>query len=46
MVFLTEEERRQLRIESMILHVVGEEEFDPQPTRVVEHASFFIGGIW
>lgn len=45
MGFLTEDERRQLRIESMILHVVGEEEFDPQPTRVVEHSGFFIGRI-
>ena len=45
MGFLTEDERGQLRIESMILHVVGEEEFDPQPARVVEHASFFIGRI-
>ena len=45
MGFLTEEERRQLRIESMILHVVGEEEFDPQPTRLVEHSGFFIGRI-
>lgn len=45
MGFLTEDERKQLRIESMILHVVGEEEFDPQPTRVVEHSGFFIGRI-
>lgn len=45
MGFLTEEERSQLRIESMILHVVGEEEFDPQPTRLVEHSGFFIGRI-
>ncbi len=45
MGFLTEDERGQLRIESMILHVVGEEEFDPQPARLVEHANFFIGRI-
>lgn len=45
MGFLTEGERRELRIESMILHVVGEEEFDPQQTRVVEHVGFFIGRI-
>lgn len=45
MGFLTEEERGQLRIESMILHVVSEEEFDPQLARVVEHANFFIGRI-
>lgn len=45
MGFLTEDEREQLRIKSMILHVVGEEEFDPQPAREVEHAKFFIGRI-
>lgn len=45
MGFLTEDERGQLRIESMILHVVGGEEFDPQPAREVEHANFFIGRI-
>lgn len=45
MGFLTGDERGQLRIQSMILHVVGEEEFDPQPARAVEHASFFIGRI-
>lgn len=45
MGFLTDDEREQLRIESMILHVVGDEEFDPQPTRAVEYATFFIGRI-
>lgn len=45
MGFLTEIERENLRIESMILHVVGEEEFEPQPARAVEHANFFIGRI-
>ena len=45
MGFLTDNEREQLRIESMILHVVGEEEFDPQPARAVEHANFFIGRV-
>ena len=29
----------------MILHVVSDEEFDPQPTRAVEHSGFFIGRI-
>lgn len=45
MGFLTDDEREQLRIESMILHVVGDDEFDPQPTRAVEHASFFTARI-
>lgn len=45
MGFLSEDERSQLRIEAMILHVVGEAEFDPQPARVVEHANFFLGRI-
>lgn len=29
----------------MILHVVGDEEFTPEPARVVEHADFFIERI-
>nr|WP_283092888.1 nucleoid-associated protein [Acetobacter thailandicus] len=29
----------------MILHVVGDEEFDPEPMRVVEHADFFVERI-
>ncbi|WP_296246385.1 nucleoid-associated protein [uncultured Stenotrophomonas sp.] len=45
MGFLSENERGQLRIEAMVLHVVGEADFDPQPARVVEHANFFIGRI-
>lgn len=45
MGFLTERERDQLRIESMILHVVGEEEFDPQPPQIVDHAQFFLDRI-
>lgn len=45
MGFLTDDERRQLRIDSMILHVVGEEDFDPQPARTVEHANFFVARI-
>lgn len=45
MGFLSEDERGQLRIEAMILHVVGEPDFDPQPARVVEHANFFIARI-
>lgn len=45
MGFLTEIERGQIRIESMSLHVVGEDDFDPQPARTAEHATFFIGRI-
>lgn len=45
MGFLTDVEREQLRIAAMILHVVGEEEFHPQPARVVEHVNFFIARI-
>ena len=45
MGFLTEVERDQLRIESMTLHVVSNEDFDPMPSQTVEHSSFFIGRI-
>lgn len=45
MGFFTEVERGNLRIESMILHVVSEEEFDPAPAQVVQHANFFLSRI-
>lgn len=46
MGFLTDAERQSLRIEAMILHVVGEEEFTPEPAREVgEHAPFFVRRI-
>lgn len=45
MGFFTEEEKEQLRIESMILHVVSEDDFDPAPAQVVQHASFFLSRI-
>jgi hypothetical protein len=45
MGFLTEVERLQLRIESMILHVVSNDEFDPAPAQVVQHAGFFLSRI-
>lgn len=45
MGFLTEVERVQLRIESMILHVVSNEEFDPAPAQVVQHTGFFLSRI-
>jgi hypothetical protein len=45
MGFLTELEREQLRIESMILHVVSDDDFDPAPAQVVQHAGFFLSRI-
>lgn len=45
MAFITDEEVAGLRIESMILHVVGEDAFAPQPAQRVEHADFFIERI-
>lgn len=45
MGFLTDQERQGLRIESMILHVVGEAEFTPEHARNVEHAPFFVARI-
>jgi 37-kD nucleoid-associated bacterial protein len=45
MGFLTEQEREELRIESMILHVVGEDIFEPQPVAAVEHEEFFLARI-
>ena len=45
MAFITDEEVTGLRIESMILHVVGDDAFAPQPAQRVEHADFFIERI-
>ncbi|OOG57816.1 hypothetical protein B0E47_06270 [Rhodanobacter sp. B05] len=45
MGFLTDVERQSLQIEAMILHVVGEENFAPEPARQVEHAAFFVGRV-
>lgn len=45
MAFIREDELAQLRIENMILHVVGDEEFQPQAARGVEHSAFFIERI-
>lgn len=45
MAFLTDAERRNLRIDAMILHVVGQDPFEPEPARRVEHAPFFIARI-
>lgn len=45
MAFIREDEVAELRIENMILHVVGDEEFQPQPAHDVEHAAFFIERI-
>lgn len=45
MGFFTEAEREQLRIESMILHVVSEDELNLAPAQVVQHANFFLSRI-
>ena len=45
MAFINEEEIASLRIENMILHVVGDDEFNPEPARAVEHTDFFIERI-
>lgn len=45
MGFLTEQERSNLRIQAMILHVVGKEDFTPEIARDVEHETFFIDRI-
>ncbi len=45
MGFLTEQERINLRIEAMILHVVGDEDFSPETARDIEHEGFFIARI-
>lgn len=45
MGFLSDEERQNLRIGAMILHVVGEAEFALEPARPVEHELFFVERI-
>lgn len=45
MAFIRDEEITGLRIESMVLHVIGDDEFVPQQTREVEHSEFFIERI-
>ncbi|MFA5964724.1 MAG: hypothetical protein WC804_11960 [Sphingomonas sp.] len=45
MAFIHEEELAALEIENMILHVVGDSDFHPEPARMVEHADFFIERI-
>lgn len=42
MPFFTDIELESLRIENMVLHVVGNEQFVPQPARDVQHPEFFI----
>lgn len=43
--FIRKEEIAGLRIENMILHVVGDDAFRPEQARTVEHAPFFIERI-
>ncbi|WP_209691882.1 nucleoid-associated protein [Agrobacterium tumefaciens] len=45
MGFFTDAELGSLRIENMILHVVRDGTFDPQRSRAVEHADFFLERI-
>lgn len=45
MTFIRDDEIADLRIEHMILHVVGDDEFRPQAARIVEHDEFFIERI-
>lgn len=43
--FFTDEEIGSLHINNMILHVVGDGDFSPEPARAVEHEEFFIARI-
>jgi hypothetical protein len=43
--FFTDEEKADLKITNMILHVVGGQEFTPESVRQVEHEEFFIARI-
>ncbi|TAY23182.1 hypothetical protein ELH92_18945 [Rhizobium ruizarguesonis] len=45
MGFFNDEELQSLRIENMILHVVSENDFEPQRARPVEHGEFFLDRI-
>ncbi|SHI78702.1 hypothetical protein SAMN02745911_1159 [Aureimonas altamirensis DSM 21988] len=45
MGFFTDAELGSLRIENMILHVVSDGTFEPQRSRIVEHADFFLDRI-
>lgn len=43
--FLSEDEIESLRLTGMILHVVGDQEFSPEPKRTIEHEAFFVDRI-
>lgn len=45
MAFFNDDEIASLRIVNMILHVVGDDDFNPQSMQIVEHAEFFIERI-
>jgi hypothetical protein len=45
LAFINDDEIAALRIENMILHVVGDEQFNAEPMRMVEHADFFVERI-
>lgn len=44
MAFITDEEVTGLRIESMILHVVGDDAFAPQPAQRSSMRTFSLNG--
>lgn len=46
MGFFTENEIAELHITNMILHVVGGNDFTPEPARPVEHEEFFLSRIF
>lgn len=45
LAFIDDDEIAALRIENVILHVVGDEEFNPETMQIVEHADFFVERI-
>lgn len=45
LAFFTDDEIGSLHITNMILHVVGDGVFSPEPARAVEHEEFFIARI-
>jgi len=45
LAFFTDIERSTLRINNMILHVVGTDSFTPESARVVEHETFFLSRL-
>ena len=46
MSFFTDTELGSLHITNMILHVIGDGVFSPEPARAVEHEEFFLARIF